>query len=807
MHMRASLLSALVLVLTTAAATRAQPRRTAGAPLPPASIAAPDGVIALELDPAALAFLGRYGLLVAHGETPDGSPAPSGQIVYVGGAYRGFGLALGVDRMRLDGAPDAGRFSFGLAYGPSRRFALGLATRHLAVLGGRDTTTFDLSMTMRPSPRLAFSIVAQDVLGPSGVGAGGQAFPSWFTVTAALRPFADDLLTVEGGLTTNSDKRVDARLYVGVALPHLGRVIMVATAEDFAEDARFSVTAGLDLRLFGMGVASGVIATEGTDDVGYYVAGSLEGNTRAGLPRPSYVADVALEGDVGPRGILGLVATLDRAARDPDVKGVLLRVRRSNIGLAYAQEIRQMIALLERVGKPVLCHMEGATGSEVYACAGASKVLVDPAGHVRLLGPSLDVVLLGELLRSAGVRADFVRIGRFKSAPEQLTNDRPSDAASEQENALLDDLFARLVADLARDREVSRERARRFVDEGPYTAQGAVIAGLVDGVADAHDLPRLLRELHGGNARLRPLVTEPSHGAWGDPRRVAVVVIDGTIVDGPNRDIPFVGVHQTGSDDIVRVLDRLAHDSSVGAVILRVDSGGGSALASDRIDRAVRRLREHKPVIASFGGVAASGGYMVAAGATEILALPSTVTGSIGIFYGKIDVAGLADRLGVHVEQYRRGAHAGAESIYRPYTDEERARLTEIVEEGYRRFVEGVADGRDLSYEAVDAVAQGRIWSGDRAVRNGLVDRLAGFGDALFRARDAANLGYDAEVVFVPQRPSGLLDYVLGSMDESRATDGLTVLPSAFASHASLVAGLLRLDDGEAMAIIPWASW
>jgi protease-4 len=802
-------LTALALVLVCAATAGAQPRITAGAPLPPASITAPDGVIALELDPAALAYLGRYGVLVAHGEPPQGSDAPRGQLAYIGGAYRGFGVALGVDRTRLSGAPDGGRFSLGVAYGPSRRGAFGLALRRIVRGGARDLTTFDLSMTARPSARFAFSFVAQDILGPSGVGASGHAFPAIFSVNAALRPFGDDLFTVEGGLSASTEGRVDARLYAGLVLPHLGRVIVVASVEDFAEDAAFAATAGLDLRLGSIGVASGVIARERSDDLGYFVAASLEDRARGGLPRPSYVADVRIEGGVGPRGILSIVTSLDRAARDPDVRGVLLRVRRSGIGLAYAQEVKQMIALLERANKPVLCYLEGATGSEIYACAGARRVLLDPASHVRLMGPSVDVVLLGDFLRNIGVHADFVRIGRFKSAPEQLMNSESSGPAREQEEALMDDLHRRLVVDLARDRHVTEAVARRFIDEGPHTAAGAVAIGLADGTTDEHDLPHLLRELHGERVRVRPISHDATSLTWGDPRRVAVVVIDGTIVDGPNRDIPFVGVHQTGSDDVVRVLDSLARDASVGAVILRVDSGGGSALASDRIDRAVTRLRAVKPVIASFGAVAASGGYMVAAGASEILALPSTVTGSIGIFFGKVDVAGLTERIGVNVEQYRRGQHAGADSLYRPFTDEERAHLTTLVEDGYRRFVGRVAEGREMEESAVEAVAQGRIWSGDSASRNGLVDRLAGFGDALFRARDAANLGYASEVVFVPTRPSSLLDYVFEASSETQASDadGLAVLPPALSAYASILAGILRFQDGEALAIMPWASW
>jgi len=276
----------------------------------------------------------------------------------------------------------------------------------------------------------------------------------------------------------------------------------------------------------------------------------------------------------------------------------------------------------------------------------------------------------------------------------------------------------------------------------------------------------------GARATIRepqPVAREPR---FGPTPQIGVVVIDGTIVDGDNVDIPFFDVHMSGGHTVADAIDRLADDARIRAIVLRIDSPGGAVLASDQIWRAARRARAKKPVIASMGEVAASGGYYVAAGASEIWASPSTITGSIGIFYGKVDVAQLAARIGVGIETASRGAHAGADSLFRPFSDDERAGLAEMLRVWYRQFLERVAEGRNLSLERVDELARGRVYSGDEAQALGLVDSLGGFQAALARARQLAKLDITAELVVVPAVPSNLLEYVTGSTSTAGAQAG-----------------------------------
>jgi protease-4 len=258
----------------------------------------------------------------------------------------------------------------------------------------------------------------------------------------------------------------------------------------------------------------------------------------------------------------------------------------------------------------------------------------------------------------------------------------------------------------------------------------------------------------------------------------------------------------------------MAADPNIRAIVLRVDSPGGAALASDKIWRAVRRARERKPVVASMGAVAASGGYYVACAADEIWADPSTLTGSIGIFYGKVDVVGLAGMLGIGIESFARGKRAGAESIFRPFTEEERAALADAMRTYYRLFLTRVAEGRGMKVEAVDALGRGRVYSGDAAQRVGLVDRLGGFASALMRARELAGLGQDAPVDVRPPRRDRLLDFLLGGVAASTQTDAasatglegdsLPALPKGARALLRVVTTLEQIGSGAPLALLPY---
>jgi protease-4 len=398
-----------------------------------------------------------------------------------------------------------------------------------------------------------------------------------------------------------------------------------------------------------------------------------------------------------------------------------------------------------------------------------------------------------------------------------------SEADRLQRNAYLDDVYSRMLGDLARSTHITVEEAEALVDDGPYAAVQAVHTPLVQGTADETELDDPLASVIDGPVRLRKRLRPFGPRAWGQARHVGVVVVDGTMVDGENVDIPIIGIHQSGGRTVVQAIERLAADRTVSAIVLRVDSGGGSALASDQIWRALRRAREHKPVIASMGAIAASGGYYIASACDEIYTDPSTLTGSIGIFFGKVDVAGLLDTVGVTAEQLSRGAHAGASSLYRPFTDEEREALREQIELSYQMFLARVAEGRDMSAEAVNAVGRGRIWSGDAAIREGLADHLGGFVAALARARELGRVPPQAEIEYVPSRPSSLLDYVLQEASPSdrageararrraRASSSeaeepgarMLPMPAHLRQALDLAVALDAIDGGTGLALLP----
>jgi protease-4 len=245
-------------------------------------------------------------------------------------------------------------------------------------------------------------------------------------------------------------------------------------------------------------------------------------------------------------------------------------------------------------------------------------------------------------------------------------------------------------------------------------------------------------------------------------------------------------------------------DPLIRAIVLRVDSPGGAVLASDQIWRAVRRARAEKPVVVSMGAVAASGGYYVASAGDEIWADPSTLTGSIGIFYGKVDAAQLADKLGVGVELFRLGKRAGAESLFRPFTPEERAALADRLRSYYRLFLARVAIGRGLSVEQVDALGRGRVYSGDAALRLGLVDHLGGLASALARARQLGSVHGDADIVVLPKRRQGLLDFVMGEAGGAQASSLSALIPPELRSALLRAATMQQLGAATPLALLPY---
>ncbi|MET0340621.1 MAG: signal peptide peptidase SppA [Polyangiales bacterium] len=757
----------------------------------------------MALNPAALGALEGWSLTYSHvaaardtsfRDRYDGAwfAAPLG---------RAFALGGGIDFMRArDGSgAHANGAMLATALG-SPTFNLGTSWRMRSPRVDRPNIhTADVALAFRPSPTLALSVIGRDLavgdrlLGTRKVRESGL-------LAVALRPLGDDRLGLELAGRVDAAKNLGLRVAAMGWLPYVGRLGAAGELTEVDGRQQWTLTAGIDVRFEGLSLAPAVHLGEHGDDVGWSLLADVHGAPRVGVPSPRVVWKVPLRG-LGSRRVLGVARTLERALHDPRVEGVVLVPQGANMGLATAQELRMAIAALEAADKPVYCYLQSASGAEFYACAGARRIAIDPAGSVRLMGIGGASFYFGELLRNVGLRADFVRIGTYKSAPEQYTNDVSSAPTREVRTALMDGAYRRLTSDLSVDLGLSESGVKQLIDRGPFLAEEAMREKLTSATVDPHDVDRDGRSVFGPRAKVRAPSDPAREPTFGPTGQVGVVVVDGTIVDGENVDVPLFDVHMSGGRTIAEALDKLADDSRIRAIVLRIDSPGGAVMASDQIWRAVRRARAKKPVIASLGEVAASGGYYAAAAADEIWALPSSITGSIGIFYGKVDVAQLAARIGVGIEHESRGAHAAADSLFRPFTEDERAALADKLRIWYRQFLERVAEGRKMPIENVDALARGRVYSGDEAHDNGLIDHLGGFASALARARELGRVPVGAELVVVPRVPTTLVDYVLGSGAKSAASTAAEALPPALKALAQRVYPWARIDAATPMAL------
>lgn len=735
-----------------------------------------------------------------------------------------FGLGIGIafEHIRPSGLASIGALHIGAGLDLQPGLSAGIGLRFLGSEDPRfgGSLLLDASLLWTPVNLLGFSIGARDINGALRVTGADvpSLWPTTFFTNVAIRPLDDARWTIEGGATVDTEGAIGAQVFSGMALPYVGELFVRGTANGLDRSADYAITAGLRVVFDALGESGSVyggtyVALQENQNHGGLGGIELQEQREPGLPRPKRILEMRLSG-LSERGILGALLTLDRARRDPEVAGVLLLVRGAGIGTAYAQEIRLAIANLRGSGRPVVCHIEDASEPELYACARATHTYLDPAGGARLMGTSSFPLYYGDALKALGIRADFVRIGRYKSAPEQYTRAGSTRPAREQRNALYGDVYHQRLSGFARDWKTTKSRVAALIDEGPYTTSELEARKLVRGSADSFDFSKQLESAFGGAFERTFYLEAPSYEQWSTPDRLGVVIIDGDIVDGNNTDIPILEIHQSGGHTIVDSIDRLASDPSVRAIVIRIDSPGGSALASDQIWRAVMRAKKRKPVIASMGAVAASGGYYAASAADEIFALPATVTGSIGIFFGKVDVVGLASKIGVGVEEVRFGEHAGADSLFRPFTVDERLLLEDKIAQWYDLFLNRIVEGGSkLAKSEIDALGRGRVWSGQRALQNGLVHKHGGFNEALRRAEEIAGLEEGAPILALPGRPEGLIDYLLAQIglasasgdSQEASTRHLSQRKSAATSALGrAIAPLLRSDGTHAYARLPW---
>ena len=448
---------------------------------------------------------------------------------------------------------------------------------------------------------------------------------------------------------------------------------------------------------------------------------------------------------------LGLLTLLRWAREDARLSGVLLRLDDLQASWARLQGLRRSVDRLRAAGKRVWIHLERAGVREYSLAAAAERVTMAPSATLDVTGLAAEAVFLRDALDKLGIDAEVIQVGRYKSAGEMFSRADMSPAQREMQEALVDDLYEQLVEGVAAGRGLDAAVVRQRLGRGPFVASEAIAAGLVDATAYADQVEARLVEACGGapaieravyaKQRGREMRIEALRRARGT---LALVHVGGTIKPGQGG-VP--GMAAAGAASLAAALKVVRERDDINAVVLRIASPGGSALASDLIWREVSRLRERKPVVVSCGDVAASGGYYIALAGKPLLAEAGSITGSIGVIAGKATLRRLYDRLGVHKELVGRGANAGLFSDYAPLAGAGRERIETQAAAFYDDFVAKVAAARGLSPQAAEAAAQGRVWTGRQALAHGLIDQLGGLEEAFDAAKRAAGLPVDQPVM------------------------------------------------------------
>src|SRR6266478_3462167 len=483
-------------------------------------------------------------------------------------------------------------------------------------------------------------------------------------------------------------------------------------------------------------------------------------------PLPDYVPEDPFRRLFGsqPQSLGSLLTQFRKAKSDKRISAVMLDIDMSEAGWAKSEEIRDTIADFRTSGKPVYAYMETGLNKDYYIAAACDKIFVPPPGELFTIGLAADVMFFRGSLDKLGVYPDIVQIGKYKSAGDMFTQKEMTAAHREFINSLLDDLYGRYVDGIARARSKTPDAMKAIIDNAPYTAAQAKDAGLIDGALYRDEVEKELKkrlgyndsdELHIAKAGDYRQISQESLGL-NKGEKIAVVYAAGDMVSGKSE---FGGSGETtiGSDSLVKTLTEARDDRGVKAIVLRIDSPGGSGLASDIIWRAIESVKEKKPVVVSMSDVAASGGYYIACNANKIVAEPSTITGSIGVLAGKPVVKGLYDWLGITNEYVMRGQNAGMFRETEKFSDSERKKFEDLVKGTYyEEFLPKVAKGRGKSTDEIDKLGQGRVWTGQQGKERGLVDEYGGLDQAIEIAKQLANIPEDKGVqrVIMPKPPS-----------------------------------------------------
>ena len=536
---------------------------------------------------------------------------------------------------------------------------------------------------------------------------------------------------------------------------------------------------------------------------------------------PDYTPDDPMKKFFGgpDQSLTGLVMQFKKAKVDKRIKAILLEVNMSGVGWGKAEELRDAITDFRSSGKPVYAYLEFGLNKEYYIATACDKIIVPPPGELFINGLAADVMFFRGSLDKLGIYPDIYQIGKYKSAGDMFTQKQMTDAHRQYVNEMLTDLYERWINAIAQTRHKTPDDVKKLIDNAPYSAAQAKAAGLIDDVLYRDDVEKNFKKLLGYKDNDQFVAVrgsdyrdvEPESLGLNKGEKIAVIYASGDIGSGTSQNSPS-GEQSIGSDTVAKALNDAAADTSLKAIVLRVDSPGGSGLASDIIWHAVEAANQKKPVVVSMSDVAASGGYYISASAAKIIAEPSTITGSIGVVAGKPVLRGFYDWLGISNEYVLRGKNAGMFRETEKFSDDERAKFEEWIKNTYYQdFVPKVAKGRNKDAQYIDSIAQGRVWTGGQAKDRGLVDEFGGLDKAIEVAKQLAKIPADkgVERVILPY-PTTFLQQLLSGGNENANTEVaqqralLAALPEDARRAFRYMALMEKMKNGDTMLMMPF---
>ncbi|MGA2212923.1 MAG: signal peptide peptidase SppA [Bryobacteraceae bacterium] len=488
--------------------------------------------------------------------------------------------------------------------------------------------------------------------------------------------------------------------------------------------------------------------------------------------------------------------TFRKAAADSRIRAILFEPHGLSIGWGKLEEIHEDIVQFKKSGKPIITYLHAPSAREYYLASATDKIFVSPEDSLDLKGLAAESVYFKDTLDKIGVKADVIHAGKYKDAGDILTQTSMSAETREVLNDILDQYYGDLIGTVAEGRKKQPDAVRALLDDGPFLARDAAAEGLIDALGYEDQAVAEL-ETRLKQAELKKVSSKSylkaAIGSAGAGRRIALVVGDGMITEGSG--------NETADDEsftatgFIKLLKEVENDSSIQGVILRIDSPGGDAVASDEMLHEAKNLSKKKPLVISMSDEAASGGYYVAVTGDPIVAYPNTLTGSIGVIFARFNLHALFDKIGMHEQLLTRGRYADIDSASIPLSEAERQKLSGQIDAFYRAFVSRVADGRKKPFDQIEPLAEGRVWLGAQARRNGLVDQLGGLDRAIEVLKQQAHLSPSERVTLVPypgQR--SIFDLLFRSR-----TDALTDVATRAAAR-----GEAGSPAGKMLGKLPW---